>query len=305
MMPSNRGLHGWLVIDKPRGITSNRVVEQVRRSTGAKAGHAGTLDPLATGVLPIALGEATKTVSYAMHGRKTYHFRVRWGIARTTDDCEGEIVDESDARPSRPRIEAALPRFIGTIAQVPPVYSAIKIGGQRAYALSRAAKPPFLPARPVEIANLRLISEPDCDHAEFEAVVGKGTYIRALARDLAIELGTVGHITALRRLSVGPFTEAQAISLETSAELAHIPHAHEGLLPIEAALDGMPALALTAAEANRLRCGQRIMPSEFHGRSPAGEFEAGTVVSAWHNDALVALATIEDGGLRPLRVINS
>lgn len=303
-MPSDHGLHGWLVIDKPQGLTSNRVVEQVRRSTGAKAGHAGTLDPLATGVLPIALGEATKTASYAMRGSKSYRFRVRWGIARTTDDCEGEIVGESDARPNRAQIEATLPRFIGTIAQTPPVYSAIKIDGRRAYALARAAKPPSLQARPVEIADLRLISEPDCDQAEFEAVVGKGTYVRALARDLAIELGTVGHVTALRRLSVGPFTEAQAISLESLVDLPHIPPALVGLLPIETALDGIPALALAAVEANRLRCGQRVMPSEFRERSQVGWFEAGTVVSAWHDNALVALAMIEDGGLRPLRVIN-
>jgi tRNA pseudouridine55 synthase len=303
-MPADRGHHGWLVIDKPRGLTSNRVVEQVRRSTGAKAGHAGTLDPLATGVLPIALGEATKTTSYAMRGRKCYRFRVCWGVARATDDCEGDVIGESGSRPSRAAIEAVLPRFTGTIAQAPPVYSAIKIGGRRAYALARADKPPSLPARPVEIISLRLVSELDCDHAEFEAVVGKGTYIRALARDLAIELGTLGHVTALRRLSVGPFTEAQAISLESLADLAHIPSGHKGLLPIETALDGMPALALAAAEAIRLRCGQRVIPCDSGGRAQFGGFGAGTVVSAWHNNALVALAMIEDGSLRALRVIN-
>ena len=303
-MPADRGIHGWLVIDKPRGLTSNRVVERVRRCTGAKAGHAGTLDPLATGVLPIALGEATKTTSYVMYGRKSYRFRVWWGVARTTDDCEGDIIGESAARPGRAAIEAVLPRFIGTIAQAPPVYSAIKIGGRRAYALARADMPPSLPARPVEIMNLRLISELGCGQAEFEAVVGKGTYIRALARDLAIELGTLGHITALRRLSVGPFMEAQAISLESLADLAHIPPEYEGLLPIETALDGMPALALAAAEATRLRCGQRVIPCDSGGRAQVGGFATGTVVSAWHNNALVALATIEDGSLRPLRIIN-
>jgi tRNA pseudouridine55 synthase len=303
-MASDRGLHGWLVIDKPHGLTSNRVVEQVRRRTGAKAGHAGTLDPLATGVLPIALGEATKTTSYAMRGRKCYRFRVRWGIARATDDCEGEIVAESSSRPSRPGIEEILPRFIGTIAQAPPAYSAIKIGGRRAYALARADRPPSLPVRPVEIVSLRLISALDCDHAEFEAVVGKGTYIRALARDLAVELGTFGHITALRRLSVGPFTEAQAISLESLADLPHILPAYGGLLPIETALDGIPALALAEADAERLRCGQRVMPCDFGRRVQLGGLEAGSVVSAWHNHALVALAMIEDGGLRPLRIFN-
>ena len=213
-MSTDRGLHGWVVIDKPQGLTSNRIVQHVRRATGAKAGHAGTLDPLATGVLPIALGEATKTTAYAMRGHKSYRFSVRWGIARATDDCEGEIVGESDARPGRAAIEAVLPRFVGTITQAPPIYSAIKVAGRRAYALARADVPPSLPGRPVEIAKLRLIAAPDRDTAEFEAVVGKGTYIRALARDLASELGTVGHVAALRRLSVGQFTEGQAISLE-------------------------------------------------------------------------------------------
>src|SRR5271167_4209163 len=150
-MASDRGLHGWLVIDKPHGLTSNRVVEQVRRRTGAKAGHAGTLDPLATGVLPIALGEATKTTSYAMRGSKRYRFRVRWGIGRATDDREGEIVGECSLRPSREEIEAILPRFTGTILQSPPPYSAIKVDGRRAYALARAHRPPALTARPVQI----------------------------------------------------------------------------------------------------------------------------------------------------------
>ena len=162
-MPTDRGLHGWVVIDKPQGLTSNRIVEHVRRATGAKAGHAGTLDPLATGVLPIALGEATKTTAYAMRGRKSYRFSVRWGIARATDDGEGEIVGESDARPGRAAIEAVLPRFVGTITQAPPIYSAIKVAGRRAYALARADAPPSLPSRPVEIAKLRLIAAPDRD----------------------------------------------------------------------------------------------------------------------------------------------
>jgi tRNA pseudouridine55 synthase len=303
-MPADRGLHGWLVIDKPQGLTSNRIVERVRRTTGAKAGHAGTLDPLATGVLPIALGEATKTTSYAMRGRKCYRFQVRWGIARATDDCEGAIVGESDVRPGRTMIEAVLPRFIGTIAQTPPAYSAIKIKGRRAYSLARADAPPSLPPRPVEIADLRLIAATDRDHAEFEATVGKGTYIRALARDLAIELGTVGHVAALRRLSVGRFTEAQAISLESLTDLPHNAATCRGLLPIETALDGIPALVLAAADAGRLRCGQRVTPDDSDWRIEFGALAAGTVVSAWHGHALIALAMIEDGWLRPLRVIN-
>jgi tRNA pseudouridine55 synthase len=303
-MPTDRGLHGWVVIDKPQGLTSNRIVQHVRRATGAKAGHAGTLDPLATGVLPIALGEATKTTAYAMRGHKSYRFSVRWGIARATDDGEGEIVGKSDARPDRAAIEAVLPRFIGTITQAPPIYSAIKVAGRRAYALARADALPSLPSRLVEIAQLRLIAAPDRDNAEFEAVVGKGTYIRALARDLASELGTVGHVAALRRLSVGQFTEGQAISLESLADLRHSVPACRGLLPIETALDGMPVLALVAADAVRLRCGQRVTPDGSDWQTQFGGLEAGTVVSAWHDHALIALAMIEDNCLRPLRIIN-
>lgn len=303
-MPTDRGLHGWVVIDKPQGLTSNRIVEHVRRATGAKAGHAGTLDPLATGVLPIALGEATKTTAYAMRGRKCYRFSLRWGVARATDDGEGEIVGESDVRPGRAAIEAVLPRFVGAITQAPPIYSAIKVAGRRAYALARADALPSLPGRLVEIAKLRLIAAPDRDNAEFEAVVGKGTYIRALARDLASELGTLAHVAALRRLSVGRFTEAQAISLKSLADLRHSMPACRGLLPIETALDGIPVLALAAADAARLRYGQRVTPDGSDWQTQFGRLEAGTVVSAWHDHALIALAMIEDDCLRPLRIIN-
>jgi len=259
---------------------------------------------LATGVLPIALGEATKTIAYAMNARKSYRFRIRWGVARASDDGEGEIVGECASRPSRAAIEAILPRFTGTILQSPPVYSAIKVGGRRAYALARANNPPALAARPVQIAALRLVAMPDRDHADCEALVGKGTYIRALARDLGIALGTLGHIAELRRLSVGRFTEAQAISLDSVAEHRHSLVGSGYLLPIETALDDIPALALTAAEAARLRCGQRVMPSDFGKRADLDRPEEGTVVSAWHDQALVALARIENGSLRPVRVIN-
>jgi tRNA pseudouridine55 synthase len=302
--PVDRGPNGWLVIDKPQGLTSNRVVERVRRATGAKAGHAGTLDPLATGVLPIALGEATKTIAYAMKRRKCYRFRIRWGVARDTDDCEGEIVGESEGRPERAEIEAVTPRFTGAIMQTPPAYSAIKVAGRRAYALARAGREPALNPRPVDIISLRLIATPDRDHADYEAVVGKGTYIRALARDLALTLGTLGHVAALRRLSVGPFTEAHAISLESEGNSQHILAACGHLLPLEVALDGIPALALAAAEAHRLRCGQRVALREGCERVESERFDEGAVVSAWHENVLVALARVEDRSLRPLRVIN-
>ena len=303
-MPANGGPHGWLVIDKPLGLSSNRVVELIRRGIGAKVGHAGTLDPLATGVLPIALGEATKTTVFAMAGRKRYRFRVRWGIARTTDDREGEIVGECSLRPSREEIEAILPRFTGTVLQSPPSYSAIKVDGRRAYALARAHRPPALAARPVQIASLRLIAVPDRNHADCEAVVGKGTYIRALSRDLGIALGTFSHVADLRRLSVGRFTEAQAISLDSIIEGRHSLAASEYLLPIETALDDVPALALTAAEATRLRCGQRVRPHDIGRRAHLDRLAEGTVVSAWHGHAVIALAKIENGGLQPARVIN-
>ncbi|MGH7048781.1 MAG: tRNA pseudouridine(55) synthase TruB [Stellaceae bacterium] len=303
-MPADRALHGWLVIDKPPGLTSSRVVALLRRCTGAKAGHAGTLDPLATGVLPVALGEATKTVAYLIDARKRYQFAVRWGIARAGDDGEGPIVAEDQHRPDPDAIRSVLPRFIGRIAQVPPVYSAIKIGGRRAYALARAGAAPVLPPRSVEIDEVRLTAMPDRDHAEFEAVVGKGTYIRALARDLAAALGTFGHVAMLRRLSVGPFTEAQAISLEQLGQAPHSALRWEGLLPVGAAVDRLPALSLAVAEAARLRCGQRVRPADPAGRAQLDRLETGTIVAAWQEHGLVAVTRIEDGALRPLRVIN-
>ncbi len=302
-MPANRAPNGWLVIDKPLGLTSSRAVERVRRAVGAKAGHAGTLDPLATGVLPVALGEATKTIAYAMTGRKTYRFGVRWGVARTTDDSEGDVTAESSVRPDRAVIEAALPQFTGRIMQRPPAYSALKIAGRRAHALARAGHAPALAPRPIEIFALRLLAVPDEDHADFEAVVGKGAYIRALARDLAVALGTVGHVAALRRTAVGAFTEAVAIALEHLENAADISIEHGGLLPIATALGGIPVVSLAKAEAERLRSGQRIMLASV-ACLPSDRLEAGTVVSAWHDQALVALAKIEGSGLRPLRVIN-
>jgi tRNA pseudouridine55 synthase len=292
---------GWLVIDKPRGLSSSRAVAVVQRSTGAKVGHAGTLDPLATGVLPVAVGEATKLTLYVMAGKKRYRFTVRWGIARDTDDREGAITGESAARPAPAAIEALLPRFTGTIAQRPPAYSAIHVGGRRAYALARADKLPNLPPRPVEIYELRLLDTPDRDHAVLEALVGKGAYIRALARDLAQALGTLGHVHKLRRLAVGRFTEEQAISLDFVAEHGHIAGGCGYLLPIETALDDIPALVLTATDAIRLCHGQCVTPSERGSLDPLGE---GAIVGVFHDRMLIAMARIENGGLRPVRIIN-
>jgi len=302
-MAAERGLHGWLVIDKPAGITSSKAVVRLRHATGMKTGHAGTLDPLATGILPIALGEATKTVAFVSKAIKRYSFRVRWGVSTDTDDREGEIVAESPNRPDEAMIAAILPRFTGSISQRPPAYSAIKIGGRRAYALARSGKAPQLAERQVTIADIRLISLPDPDHADFEAVVSEGTYIRSLARDLADALGTCGHIAALRRLAVGRFTEAQAISLDLATTLGHSLPASGHLLPIEAALDDIPALALTAGEAARLRHGQPIVLTECEG-ARLDRFDDGTIVGARHDQLLVGLARIENGRLQPVRIIN-
>jgi tRNA pseudouridine55 synthase len=303
-MPAEGALHGWIVVDKPLGLSSNRVVEAIRRATAAKAGHAGTLDPWATGVLPIALGEATKTVAYAMNDWKSYRFRIRWGVARTTDDREGVVLSECGARPDRQTVEAALPRFIGTVLQSPPPYSAIKVNGERAYALSRAARPPVLPARTVQITAFRLLGMPDCDHADFEANVGKGTYIRALARDLAAALGTLAYVAELRRLSVGRFTEAQAISLDAVVERRQSLVQSGYVLPIESALDELPALDLTSVEAARLCCGQRVILQDPDRRADVDRLAEGAVVAAYHARTLVALAKTENGGIRPSRVIH-
>ncbi len=301
---SSPALQGWLVIDKPEGLGSNRAVALVRRLTGMKAGHAGTLDPLATGVLPVALGAATKTVAFAADSSKTYRFRVCWGASRSTDDREGAILSSSPMRPSAEAIAALLPRFTGTLAQKPPQYCALHVGGRRAYALARAGLPVDLPARPVEVKALRLLAVPDEDHAEFEAVVGKGTYIRALARDLALSLGTLGHVEAMRRLAVGRFTLKEAISLDSLALRRHSLDFCGALLPVEAALDGIPALLLSAAEARGLVCGQRVIPREKEGEGSVEGLAEGRLVGAFCDRLLVALARVEKGGLRPVRVIS-
>ena len=302
-MKTEPGRGGWLIIDKPAGMTSNDVVVKIRRATRMKTGHAGTLDPLATGVLPVALGEATKTVCFLSKATKRYDFRIRWGIATDTEDAEGEIVAESPVRPDEATMRTVLRQFVGTIAQRPPAYSALKVGGQRAYALARRGEAPKLAARQITIHELALTALPDHDHGDFTALVGEGTYIRALARDIAEALGTCGHIVALRRLSVGRFTEAQAISLDLATGLGHSLNASGHLLPIEAALDDIPALALTADEAARLRHGQAIALADREG-ARLDRFDDGTIVGARHDQLLVGLARIEGTRLRPVRMIN-
>lgn len=298
-------VHGWLVIDKPAGVTSAAVVAAVRRATqAAKVGHGGTLDPLATGVLPIALGEATKTVSYVMDGSKIYRFTIRWGEQRNTDDAEGDVVNISDVRPTEDAIRAVLPRFVGELDQVPPIFSAVKVAGQRAYALARAEMPVELESRTVHVEGIELIDMPDADHAVFEVTSGKGTYMRALARDLAVALGTVGHVAALRRNSVGPFTESAAIPLDKIDSLGHSDGLKERLLPVGAALDGIPALNLTEAEGRRLQRGQPVAVLPVASRSSIKHLSRDAVFCAMAMGRPVALATVKGGEIRPLRVLN-
>ena len=298
-------IHGWLVIDKPKGLTSNAVVGRVKRITNAaKIGHGGTLDPLATGLLPLALGEATKTVSYVMDGAKEYRFTIRWGEARTTDDAEGTVTETSVIRPAEAQILAVLDDFIGDIEQVPPAFSAIKIKGERAYKLARADRPPEMKPRTIRIQALKLRDMPDADHASFHVVSGKGAYMRALARDMALALGTFGHISDLRRVAVGPFKEKDAISLDKLESLGHSAPLSEHLLPVETVLDDIPALALTETEARRLRRGQAVPVLPVANRSPFKNIGQGDVVCAMAEGRLVALAKIKGGEIRPFRVMN-
>ena len=299
-----RDVHGWVVLDKPVGMTSTQAVGAIKRLFQCKrAGHAGTLDPLASGCLPIALGEATKTVPFVMDGRKVYRFTVRWGEERDTDDADGRVVATSERRPERPAIEALLPDYTGTIAQVPPQYSAIKIEGERAYDLARDGETVELAARPVEIHRLALIDLPDAATAEFEAECGKGTYVRSLARDLGRVLGCYGHIQALRRQSVGPFGENDMISLEQLTVLCHRAAAGEGtlagaLLPVETALDDIPALAVNRSDAARLQRGQAAL---LRGRDAPIVRGMVYVTAAGQ---LVALAEVDRGEIVPKRVFN-
>jgi tRNA pseudouridine55 synthase len=296
---------GWIVLDKPAGMTSTQAVAAVRRLLNAqKAGHAGTLDPLATGVLPIALGEATKTIPHVVDARKVYRFTVRWGSATDTDDSEGRPVASSDVRPGRAAIAAALPAFEGEIRQVPPRYSAIKVDGERAYDLARAGETVELVARPVTVHRLALEALPDRDRAELVMECGKGAYVRSLARDLAVALGTVGHVEKLRRIAVGPFHEAAAISLECLQGLGHSAAASKHLLPVETALADIPALALTEAEASRLRTGQSVGLLRRSDLNRIGTLEDGALVCATADGRLVAIARYESGEVKPVRVLH-
>ena len=299
-----RDVHGWVVLDKPVGMTSTHAVSVIKRLFSAKrCGHAGTLDPLASGALPIAMGEATKTVPFVMDGRKLYRFTVRWGEERDTDDAEGRVTATSEARPSPEAIQAALPAYLGTIQQVPPRYSAIKIEGERAYDLARDGEVVELQPRPVEIVRLELIETPDADHAVLEAECGKGTYVRSLARDIGRALGCYGHVSALRRTAVGPFDPESMILLEDLEALCHRAAAGEAsladaLMPVETALDDIPAVAVSRADAARLARGQAVL---LRGRD-APNYRGTVAVTV--AGQLLALAELDRGEIVPKRVFN-
>lgn len=294
--PKKRDVHGWVVLDKPIGMTSTHAVSVVKRAFSAKkAGHAGTLDPLASGLLPIALGEATKTVPFVMDGRKAYQFTVAWGTQTNTDDTEGSVIATSDKRPDEAAILALLPRFTGTILQTPPKFSAIKIAGERAYDLARDGEEVELEARPVEIDSLVIVSH-DGATTTFEAECGKGTYVRAIARDLGVALGCLGHVAHLRRTRVGPFTVAEAAGVETLRESPE--SAAAALQPVKAALTLIPEIVLHRDAAARIKRGQSAL---LRGAGAPIELQAAYATCA---GTLVATGSVENGEFIPHRVFN-
>ncbi len=305
-------VHGWVIVDKPEGVTSTQVVGIVKRVFEAqKAGHAGTLDPMATGVLAIALGEATKTVPYAMDAEKTYRFTAEWGTGTDSDDAEGKVITTSDVRPAREAIEAAIPALTGEISQIPPIYSAIKVQGERAYDLAREGETVELQPRIIQIHEARLVEIPDPDHAIFEMHCGKGAYVRAWVRDLAHALGTVGHVSQLRRTRIGGFSAENAIALETLKGFMHSPAAFEHLRPLSTALDGIPALAVTGQDAVRLKSGNPILvrPAQFarlvgEAGDEDDDLQGLTVYLSTATGEPIALAELAEGELRPFRVFN-
>lgn len=290
---------GWLVIDKPYNMGSTKVVGKCRFLTKAqKVGHAGTLDPLATGILPIAFGEATKTIPFIMDAKKTYRFTVTWGEERTTDDIEGDVIETSEIRPTQDQILKALPDFIGVIKQRPPIFSAIKIDGKRAYELARAGEAVEMKEREVEVFDLKLL-ESDLQSATFEMECSKGTYVRSIGRDLARKLGTLGYISMLRRTKVGAFDESDTISLEKLEELVHSAPLEEWILNVVTVLDDILALAVTRDQADFLKNGGFIPSRELPASNRIGE-----LYKAMHDDKIIALCELDEEFLKPVRVFN-
>lgn len=291
-----RDISGWLVVDKPAGLTSTAVVNKVRWALDAKkAGHAGTLDPEATGVLAVALGEATKTVPYITDALKAYTFTVRLGQATNTDDAEGEVIAKSDARPTDEQIKEALLPFLGEIMQVPPKFSAVKIDGQRAYKLAREGEDVQIEARPLWVEELIMLDRPDADHVVLEMTCGKGGYVRSIARDLGTALGCYGHVKELRRIWSGPFDAEDGISLERIDELAKSPELDQYLRPLEEGLADLPELKCTPQGAVRLRNGNP-------GMVVATDVEYGEEAWASLDGKAVAVGIYKSGELHPSRV---
>lgn len=299
-----RPVSGWIILDKTFDLGSTEAVSKVKWLFQAqKAGHAGTLDPLATGILPIALGEATKTAPYVMDAEKRYRFTAEWGAATATDDREGAVIATSEKRPTRAEIEAVLPRFTGEIEQLPPQFSAIKVAGERAYDLAREGEAVKLEPRIVNIHSLQLIDMPDADHAVFEAVTGKGAYVRALVRDIAKALGTEGHVSELRRLAVGAFHVDDAVTI-AELEAMEGPEARDAVIaPIALALSSMPQAPIGGPEAERLRRGQPAVLSPATARGVrAGESGAIPAVVALLDGEAVAICELDGLKLKPVRV---
>ena len=298
MARKGRDISGWLVVDKPAGVTSTAVVNKVRWALGAKkAGHAGTLDPEATGVLAVALGEATKTVPYITDALKAYRFTVRLGQATNTDDAEGEVIATSDARPTDADIKDALGQFVGDIMQIPPKFSAVKIDGQRAYKLARDGEDVTLAARPLWVEELVMIDRPDADHVTLEMTCGKGGYVRSIARDLGDALGCHGHVTQLRRIWSGPFDVEQGLTLERIDALAHDPELDTYLQPLEVGLSDVPEVRCPPEAATRLRNGNP-------GMVIASDVDYGDTCWASVDGRAVAVGVYKAGELHPSRVFN-
>ena len=299
-------INGWVCLDKPFEMGSTEAVSRIRRLFNAqKAGHAGTLDPLASGILPIALGEATKTVPMMMEAQKVYRFTINWGVSTDSVDREGEIIGRSDVRPTVEQVRAALPAFVGEIDQTPPRFSAIKVDGARAYDLARDGVKFELQARRVTIHSAEVTDAPDPDHVELTIRTGKGVYVRSLARDLAAVLGAEGHVSALRRERVGPFSTENAVTLDSLEEMVHRGAASEGLLAVATALDDIPELAVNEQDAFSLRQGRPIVLLPRQVETLKDRLSGGSrTVSAFQDQTLVALCQLRAGRLEPDRVFN-
>lgn len=293
-------VNGWLIIDKPAGTGSTDVVNLTRKLLNAnKNGHAGTLDPFATGVLPVAFGEATKLIAYVTDGEKEYEFTLKFGIATTTDDCEGEVCGSSSKIPDQEEILQVLPQFTGVIEQVPPAYSAIKINGERAYKLARQGKPVEMKPRRVEIYGLKLLGQNESDSYSFRVRCSKGTYVRTLGRDIALKLGSVGHLTALRRTKCGIFSVQDTILLEKLKNMVYVGERQEKLLPVETSLRDIAEIAVSAEDAVKLTRGQGLSPKlydveKLRGKTAAAMFEG----------CLIAIVRIDERKISPVRVFN-